>query len=85
MKRTYNNIPLQSVLYVIPGYVKLIIEDYTEAGLLRTDLLPVGTWEGLAKDSNSIPWKYSAARIRDIDPIAESTLRIKVSTQYEEY
>ena len=29
MKRIYNDIPLQSILYLVPGTTKIVIEDYT--------------------------------------------------------
>ena len=55
MKRIYNDIPLQSILFLVPGTTKIIVEDYTKKDLFspwEMDYAPVYTWEGKAYDAH---------------------------------
>ena len=88
MKRIYENIPLQSILYVVPGTAKIVIEDYTRQGILwENSNKPVYTWEGKVCETTKLPYKYSRAKVYHVSthPEDPGTLLFKVSTEFEQY
>lgn len=90
MKRIYNDIPLQSILYLVPGTTKIIVEDYTKKDLFspwEMNCTPVYTWEGKACDAHKIPDKYLRAKAQGVEicPATLDTLIFKVSTEFEQY
>lgn len=87
MKKLYNKVPLQSVLYFIPGTTRIVIEDYLRASVIWDNAKPVYTWEGLAANSHNLPNKYTYAAVcgMEISPENPNTLVFRVSTEFEEY
>lgn len=87
MKRIYNDIPLQSILFLVPGTTKIIVEDYTKFSPWEMDYAPVYTWEGKAYDAHKIPDKYLRAKAQGVElsPDDPGTIVFKVSTEFEQY
>lgn len=90
MKRIYNDIPLQSILYLVHGTTKIIVEDYTRSALFspwERNIGPVDRWEGKAYDQHKIPYKFLRAKAQGIElsPIDPETIIFKVSTEFEQY
>ena len=86
MKRTYNDVALETILFVMSGKYRIIVEDYDHEALRwRADKPPVGTWEGAANDFSKMPWKYQRAKVYEVIPVNETTIKFKISTQFEQY
>lgn len=87
MKRIYNDIPLQSVLYFIPGGTLLTVYDMKSSDILynRENGKPVGTWEGDAKDSVSIPPRYQYAKVYHMEAHWRDHIVFYISTQLEQH
>lgn len=85
MKRIYNSVPLQSVLYTVGGLQKIRIIDHDDDAYC-TDAGHV-VFEGLEKDFRwciSGYYKAAYATLRGID-IDEDTICFSISTKYEQY
>ena len=87
MKRIYNDIPLASVMFVIPGYIRITIKDMTWGDLRwnREDAMPVNTWDCMAKESYKMPTKFDHAKIRHIEVPEENHIVFYICTDVEEY
>ena len=90
MKRIYNDIPLQSILYLVPGTTKIVIEDYTKSALFDPHGgTPVYKWEGKACDAYakvaSYKYLYAKAQGVELSPDDPGTIVFKVSTEFEQY
>ena len=87
MKRIYNDIPLQSILYVIPGFVELRVEDWEEQKLrwMPEGAQPVKVWEGLAKDSYNMPTRFQYSKVRHMETTTTGKIVFRISTQFEQY
>ena len=89
MKRTYNNVALETILFTIPGNVKIIVEDWEEGKIHWTDVPennPVSVWEGLVKDfkMSGGNWKQSRSKVYHTE-IRGDAILFRISTQFEEY
>ena len=86
MKRIYDSIPVQSVLYLVNPYAQLkIIDERLDDGK------PVIVYEGLVKDLNRTfscklinDVKVEKAKVHKIIP-AENFLEIHIDTKYEQF
>lgn len=87
MKKLYNKVPLQSVLYFIPGNTRIIIEDYLRVSVIWDNAKPETTWEGLAANAHNLPYKYTYAAVwgMKISPENPNTLVFRISTEFEDY
>ena len=87
MKRIYNDVPLQSVLFFVPGDTMLCIYDMKGSDIYfnRENGKPVGTWEGLAKDATSIPIRYRNAKVCHMEAHWQKHLVFYISTALEEH
>ena len=87
MKRIYNDIPLASILFVIPGYIKVTVNDMTYADIRwhRETATPVKKWECMAKDSYKMPDKFDRAEVYHIEVPEENHIVFYISTQAETY
>lgn len=85
MKRIYNDIPLASILYVIPGYIRITVHDMKGSDIRynREHGTPVNTWDCMAKDSYKIPTKYERAKVYHIETPEENHIVFYISTQTE--
>lgn len=86
MKRIYNDIPLASILYLIPGYIRITVKDMTYSDLRwNRDAEPVKTWDGMAKDSYNLPSRFDYAKVYHIETPEENHIVFYISTQSEQY
>ena len=87
MKRIYNDIPLQSILYFIPGDTLLTVYDLKGSDIIynREHGESVGTWEGYAKDSSHLPERYKAAKVYHMAAHWKNHIVFYISTQFEQY
>ena len=88
MKRTVNNVPLGSVLGLLPGFPPVVIENRTAVNIWNDNAPSSEVWEGLAKDIHNaddmIRYKWRASKVYEIRKM-EKALLFVISTQYEEY
>lgn len=86
MKRIYNDIPLRSVLFTIPGYTHIRIYDFKSSDVRYNDsAVPVWSWEGLVKDSyglDGLPLRVEVAKVYRID-IEGKEIIFRISTESE--
>ena len=87
MKRIYNDIPLASILYVIPGYIRVTVHDmhYSDIRLNRENATPVNTWDCMAKDSYKMPTKFDRAKVYHIETPEENHIVFYIATESEIY
>lgn len=87
MKRIYNDIPLASVLYVIPGDVRITVHDMTYSDIRwnRESAKPIKTWDTLAKDSYKLPTKFDRAKVYHIETPEANHIVFYICTQSEIY
>ena len=87
MKRIYNDIPLASILYVIPGYIRVTVHDMKGSDIRynRENATPVNTWDCMAKDSYKMPSKFDHAKVYHIEAPEENHIVFYISTQMEQY
>lgn len=88
MKRRVNNIHLSCVTSLIPGFVKLVIEDRLASKIYMDNSPDTKRWEGLAKDFYKAPdeirYKWGMTRLYKIEPQGDHILLV-ICTQYEPY
>lgn len=90
MKKIYENIPVQSLLYHIGGLVKVTIIDYDNTQY-KTN--PQIKYSGLLKDmsitNSEYPFcscdKVMKAAVHGIDIKGKDEIEISISTRYEEF
>ena len=89
MKKIYENIPVQSVLYYISGLVKVTIVDYDN---VQYKTNPQIKYSGLLKDINNnkeYPFcscdRVMKAAVHGIDIIDKDEIEISISTKFEEF
>ena len=90
MKRTYNNVALETILFVMPGYIKIIVEDGGWGKIHWTDVPgnePVSVWEGLAKDAlhgkTGMKPHWGRSKVYHME-LRGDALLFRISTQFEE-
>ena len=88
MKRRVNNIHLSCVTSLLPGFIKVIIEDRKANEIYMDNSPNTRKWEGLAKDffyaPEDIRYKWAMTRVYRLEPTTNGLL-IVISTQYEPY
>lgn len=87
MKRIYNDIPLASILYLVPGNIRLTINDmkYSDIRWNRENAEPVNTWDGMAKESYKMSSRFEYSKVYHIEVPEENHLVFYISTQAEQY
>ena len=85
MKRIYNDIPLASILFVIPGYIRVTVHDMTYSDIRwhREEANPVKTWDHMAKDSYKMPSVFDHAKVYHIEVPEENHIVFYICTQAE--
>lgn len=85
MKRIYNDIPLASILYVIPGYIRITVHDMKGCDIHynRENAQPVKTWDCMAKDSYKMPTKFERSKVYHIETPEQNHIVFYISTQME--
>ena len=87
MKRMVNDVPLGSILGLIGGNTKIIIEDRKDSLVYYDKAEAIERWTGLAKDFyNNDRFRYIWARtkVREVRHLPDAIMFI-ISTQFEKY
>lgn len=85
MKRIYNDMPLQTLLYVVGGLEKIRIIDYANSYEAMMEGKHSIVYEGLMKDSSrALLRKHDYAKVRGIY-VKDGVLEIGICTFYEQY
>lgn len=88
MKRAVNNVPLNTIMGLIPGYTEVVIENRLEKDLWNDTAEGTERWSGYAMDfhkaAETIRYKWGATKVRKIDMDGKG-IRVIISTQYEAY
>lgn len=91
MKRMVNNVPLCTVMGLLGGFTKVVIEDRTERHRWCDNAEDTVRWEGYAKDFYSYKLtadinkpKWDMTKVCEIRHLPDSIM-IVISTQFEEY
>lgn len=90
MKRIYENVPVQTLLYVVNPLAKVVITDYDDT-YYKTN--PVVMFDGIIKDLSIVnkDWPFCSsdrvmkAAVRSIDIIGKDNLAISICTKREMY
>ena len=86
MKRIYNDIPLASILYVIPGNIRITVQDMKGSDIRynRENAEPLKTVDCMARDSyTKMPTKFDYAKVYHIEAPEENHLVFYISTEME--
>lgn len=88
MKRTVNKVPLESVLSLLHGFTKIVIEDRKNKDIYMDNAPSTKSWEGLVKDvwkaSDEIRYKWMKSQVHQIWHRADC-IEFVISTEFEEY
>lgn len=88
MKRTVNKVPLESVLSLLFGFTKIIIEDRKNKDIYMDNAPDTERWEGFVKDVWSAPdkirYKWMKSQVHQIWH-REDCIEFIISTEFEEY
>ena len=90
MKRLYENVPVQTLLYVVNPLARVVITDYEDT-YYKTN--PVIMYDGILKDLSIVnkDWplcscdKVMKAAVRSIEIIGKDDIAISICTRREEY
>lgn len=88
MKRAVNKVNLSTIMSMIPGFTKVVIEDRKAGQIWNDSATDTVKWSGLGKDfsraGDTIRYKWGMTAVRMIEQTGDG-IRIIISTQYEEY
>lgn len=88
MTRMVNDIPLASVLGLIPGFTPIIVENRTAANRWNDTACSSEVWEGLAKDihraTDEVRYKWMRSKVYEIRQMKDAMMFV-ICTQYEQY
>lgn len=88
MKRTVNKVPLESVLSLMFGLTKIVIEDRKNRNIYIENAPDTRRWEGFVKDvwkaSDEVRYKWLKSQVHKIWHKADCIVFI-ISTEFEEY
>ena len=89
MKRIMNDVALTTVLGLLPGFTKIVIENRRECNRYMDNAPDTQRWDGLVKDvwkaSDEIRYKWMKTKVREIRPLAGGAVLFVISTEWEEY
>lgn len=84
MKRIYNDIPLQSVLYLVGGLQEIEIRDYKNSYEVMMKGEHKIVYAGLFRDARlSMNYKIEHAKVRGIDAVGDKLI-FAISTAMDE-
>ena len=85
MKRIYERIPVQSILYVMDGNQKIKIFEYENEHDLSTDSNGRCIYNGLVKDTYGVSYaRTMASQARGIS-VKDDVIIFKIFTKFEQY
>ena len=91
MKRIYNDIPLESILFTVPGNTKVTVKDFSYQEYRRTPFIegPITNyryiWQGIGSESHRLPFRYSNAKVYHTDVNEDGSLEFWTCTDVEKY
>lgn len=89
MIRCVNDVPLGTVLGLIFGFTRIIVEDRKHKDRYIDNAPDTKRWEGLVKDiwtaSDEISYKWMRSKVHEIRSLPDSVLMFVISTEYEKY
>ena len=88
MKRMVNDIPLCSVIGLMPGFTPIVVENRTGCNIWNDNANTSEVWEGLAKDihfaTDEVRYKWMRSKVWQIRQIEKATLLV-ISTDCDQY
>lgn len=88
MKRTVNKVPLESVLSLLFGFTRVVIEDRKNKDIYMDNAPDTERWEGFVKDvwyaPDKIRYKWMKSQVHQIWH-KEDCIVFVISTEFEEY
>ena len=89
MKRAVNNVPLQTVLGLIPGFTKVVVEDRKASKRYMDNADDTEKWEGLVKDiwykaPEIVRYKWLMSKVYEVRHMPDGLMFV-ISTEWEEY
>lgn len=89
MKRVANDVALSSVLSLMFGFTRIVIEDRRECNRYMDNAPDTKRWDGLVKDvwnaDDEIRYKWLRTKVREIRPLPNSVMLFIICTEYEQY
>jgi len=90
MKRIYNDIPVDSVLFTVPGNTMVTVKDFSYQEYQRHSFTlqqpnPVYIWQGYGKESHRLPYRYRYAKVYHIEGDGTGGIVIWTVTEFEKY
>ena len=88
MKRMVNDVPLCSVVGLLPGFTPIAIENRTMNNIWNDNASSSAVWEGLAKDvhtaTDEIRYKWMRSKVWGIQQLEKAILFV-ISTDSDVY
>lgn len=88
MKRTVNNVPLESIISLLFGFTWIVVEDRKNKYIHVENAPDTKRWSGYAKDiwkaSDEIRYKWMKSKVHQIWHRADY-IEFVISTEFEEY
>jgi hypothetical protein len=88
MKRTVNKVPLESVLSLMYGFTRIVIEDRKNKDIYMDNAPDTERWEGFVNEiwdaPDKIRYKWMKSKVHQIWH-TEKYLLLIISTEFEEY
>ena len=88
MKRIMNDVALSTVLGLMFGFTRIVIEDRKERDRYVDNAPDTRRWDGLVKDvwmaDDEVRYKWLRSKVHEIRPLPVGVLFI-ISTEYEQY
>lgn len=89
MKRIQNDVALSSVLSLMFGFTRIVIEDRRECNRYMDNAPDTRRWDGLVKDvwkaSDEIIYKWLRTKVREIRPLGGGAVLFVICTEFEKY
>ena len=89
MKRYVNNVPLGTVLGLIFGFTRIIVEDRKPKDRYVDNAPDTKKWEGLVKDiwsaSDDVRYKWLMSKVHEIRTLPDNVMLFVICTENDEY
>ena len=89
MKRVMNDVALSTVLGLMFGFTRIIIEDRRECDRYMDNAPDTKRWDGLVKNvwsaDDTVRYKWLRSKVREIRPLPQGVMLFVICTEYENY
>ena len=89
MKRIASDVALSTVLGLMFGFTRIIIEDRTSHDRYIDNAPDTKRWDGLVKDvwkaDDTVRYKWLRSKVREIRPLPGGVMLFVLCTEWEEY